>query len=63
DAFQALIDGKLNLTVECNPLLGPMAFDAVEAALAGNTLPKWTVVKDRMFDQEAAKKEFANRKY
>src|SRR4030042_567717 len=23
DAFQAMIDGKLNATVECNPLLGP----------------------------------------
>ncbi len=63
DAFQALIDGKLNLTVECNPLLGPMAFDAVEAALAGKDLPKWTVVQDRMFDREAAQREFANRKY
>ena len=63
DAFQALIDGKLNLTVECNPLLGPMAFDAVEAALAGKKLPKWTVVQDRMFDREAARKEFASRKY
>jgi simple sugar transport system substrate-binding protein len=27
DAFQAMIDGKLNATVECNPLLGPQFFE------------------------------------
>ncbi len=37
DAFQAMVDGKLNATVECNPLLGPAAFDAVEAVIAGKT--------------------------
>ncbi len=63
DAFQALVDGKLNLTVECNPLLGPMAFDAVEAAVAGKELPKKTIVKDSMFDQAAAKEAIATRKY
>ncbi|MCX7800239.1 MAG: ABC transporter substrate-binding protein [Fimbriimonadales bacterium] len=63
DALQALIDGKLNLSVECNPLLGPLAFDAVEAAVAGKPLPKWTVVKDRAFDREAAMREIAGRRY
>ena len=26
-AFQAMVDGKLNVTVECNPLLGPQFYD------------------------------------
>src|SRR5438270_500222 len=34
-AFEAMVNGKLNCTVECNPLLGPAAFDAVQAAVAG----------------------------
>lgn len=63
DAFQAMIDGKLCASVECNPLLGPMAFDAVEALLAGKSLPKITPVKDRVFDPVLAKREIANRKY
>ena len=62
-AFEAMIEGKLNCTVECNPLLGPMAFDAVEAVLAGETLPKHMVVKDRVFDQSTAATELPNRKY
>lgn len=62
-AFEAMIEGKLNCTVECNPLLGPAAFDAVEAALSGKALPKKTVVLDRVFDQSTASNVVASRKY
>ena len=62
-AFEAMAAGKLNCTVECNPLLGPMAFDAVEKAVKGEQLPKKTVVQDRVFDQSAAAQELPNRKY
>ena len=62
-AFEAMAGGKLNCTVECNPLLGPMAFDAVEKAVKGETLPKKTVVQDRVFDQSTATAELPNRKY
>ena len=60
--FDAMIAGKLNCTVECNPLLGPAAFDAVEAALAGKSLPKKTIVKDEIFEQAVAKGVIASRK-
>ena len=63
DAFKAMIEGKLNATVECNPLLGPAAFDAVEKALKGETLPKKTVVKDRLFEQSTAAEDIKTRKY
>jgi simple sugar transport system substrate-binding protein len=62
-AFEAMADGKLNCTVECNPLLGPAAFDAVEAALAGKELPKKTIVKDERFEQSQAKELLPTRKY
>jgi ABC-type sugar transport system substrate-binding protein len=62
-AFEAMIAGKLNCSVECNPLLGPRAFDAVEAILAGKTLPKHIVVQDRLFDQATAAAELPNRRY
>ena len=62
-AFEAMIEGKLNCSVECNPLLGPMAFDAVEAILAGETLPKHIVVTDRIFDQSAAAAALPDRRY
>lgn len=62
-AFEAMAAGTLNATVECNPLMGPAAFDAIEKVLAGQTLPKKTVVQDRVFDQSTAKEELPNRKY
>ena len=63
DAFNAMVAGKLNCSVECNPLLGPMAFDAVEKALAGEKLPKRTVVQDKVFDQSNAKEVLPTRQY
>lgn len=63
DAFQAMIDGKLNTTVECNPLLGPAAFDAVERILRNEKLPKRIVVKDRIFTQATAAEDIKTRKY
>ena len=62
-AFDAMVEGKLNCTVECNPLLGPAAFDAVEKTLAGQTLPKKTIVQDQIFTQEQAKDVIGTRKY
>ncbi len=62
-AFEAMVAGKLNCTVECNPLLGPPLFDAIEAVRAGKDLPKRTIIKDGIFDQSVAEKELPNRKY
>ena len=63
DAFNAMVAGKLNCSVECNPLLGPAAFDAVEAIRAGKSLTKKTIVKDQLFDQGNAKDVIDSRKY
>jgi len=63
DAFEAMVAGKLNGTVECNPLLGPLALDAVLKAVQGETLPKRTIVPDRLFTMDMAAAELPNRKY
>jgi simple sugar transport system substrate-binding protein len=62
-AFEAMVAGKLNCTVECNPLLGPAAFDAVTALRSGKTVPKKTIVADRVFEQSVAKDVIGSRKY
>ncbi|HPP75370.1 MAG TPA: ABC transporter substrate-binding protein [Armatimonadota bacterium] len=62
-AFQAMVDGKLNATVECNPLLGPLAFDAVEKLVNGESVPKKIVVEDKIFTQDVAKNVIKDRKY
>jgi ABC-type sugar transport system substrate-binding protein len=62
-AFQAMMAGKLNVSVECSPLLGPQLMSAVKDLMAGKTLPKRIVTKEGVFPQETAAKEFPNRKY
>ncbi|MGB7160585.1 MAG: ABC transporter substrate-binding protein [Tepidisphaeraceae bacterium] len=62
-AFEAMAEGKLNCTVECNPLIGPQIFDAVEKVVAGETLPKRIQVEEGVFDQSQAKEVLPTRKY
>jgi simple sugar transport system substrate-binding protein len=62
-AFEAMVAGKLNCTVECNPLLGPFLFDAIEKMMKGEMMPKRTVVEDKMYDETQAAAELPNRKY
>ncbi|HEY0479359.1 MAG TPA: ABC transporter substrate-binding protein [Kofleriaceae bacterium] len=62
-AFQAMMAGKLNVSVECSPLLGPQLMAAVKDLMDGKTLPKRIVTKESVFPQETAAKEFPTRKY
>jgi simple sugar transport system substrate-binding protein len=62
-AFEAMAAGKLNCTVECNPLIGPQLFDAVEAIMARKTLPKRTTVQEGVYEQSQAAVELPKRKY
>ena len=55
--------GKLNVSVECSPLLGPQLMQAVKDLMAGKTLPKRIVTQEGIFPMEVAAKEFPNRKY
>lgn len=62
-AFEAMIAGKLNVSVECSPLLGPQLMQAVKDIKDGKTLPKRIVTVESIFPMEVAAKEFPNRKY
>src|SRR6476659_937463 len=41
DAINAILEGKMGATVECNPKFGPKAMDAVERYGKGETLAPW----------------------
>jgi simple sugar transport system substrate-binding protein len=62
-AFEAMMEGKLNCTVECSPLLGPQLFDAVEDLMAGKELPKRIVTNEGVFPAEVAAETLPSRKY
>jgi simple sugar transport system substrate-binding protein len=62
-AFEAMVAGKLNATIECNPLIGPQLFDTVEALKAGKTVPKRIEVKEGIFEQKDAATAIKTRQY
>jgi len=62
-AFEAMIAGKLNATIECNPLLGPQLMTSVTEVMAGKPIPKRIVVEEQVFTMETAKQHIQSRKY
>ena len=63
DAFQAMIDGQLNATVECNPLLGPQFFELALKVVNGEEVPKWIPSNEGVFLPENAAEVLPTRKY
>lgn len=55
DALQAIIDGKLGATVECNPRFGPKAFETLQRYAKGEKIPAKIINPDRFFDASNAK--------
>jgi galactofuranose transport system substrate-binding protein len=62
-AFEAMMAGKLNVTVECSPLLGPQLMAAVKDVAAGKQIPKRIVTEESVFPKETAAQVFPSRKY
>ncbi|MGE5866184.1 MAG: ABC transporter substrate-binding protein [Rhizobacter sp.] len=62
-AFEAMMAGKLDVTVECSPLLGPQLMSAVKDLKAGKSLPKRIITEESIFPMEVAAREFPKRKY
>jgi len=62
-AFEAMIAGKLNATVECNPLLGPQFFEIALKVINGETVPKWVPSQESIFFPENAAEIMPTRKY
>ena len=62
-AFEAMMAGKLDVTVECSPLLGPQLMAATKDLVAGKPVPKRIVTEESIFPMEIAAREFPKRKY
>lgn len=62
-AFEAIVAGEMNCTVECNPLLGPQALQAVKDLRLGRKLPAriWTI--EGIFDETNAAAALPTRQY
>ncbi|MFH1748722.1 MAG: ABC transporter substrate-binding protein [Planctomycetota bacterium] len=62
-AFEAMIAGQLNATVECNPLLGPLLFETIAKVHKGESVPKYIKQVDQLFDQSVAAEVIDSRQY
>jgi len=62
-AFDAMIAGKLNATIECNPLLGPQFFDLALKVTNGESVPKRVFSKEGVFLPDNASVILPTRKY
>ena len=54
DALQAIIDGKMGVTVESSPFFGPLACETMMRYANGEEIEHWVQVKDRIFTAENA---------
>jgi ABC-type sugar transport system substrate-binding protein len=63
EAFTAMIDGKLNCTVECTPLLGPQLMKVVNDYIDGVDLPTRIITSEEVFPAETARERLKGRKY
>ncbi|WP_040803379.1 ABC transporter substrate-binding protein [Nocardia concava] len=63
DALQALVDGKENYVVECNPLLGPQLMELVKKVKAGQPVDHRIVTTETAFTPEQAAAALPSRKY
>jgi ABC-type sugar transport system substrate-binding protein len=62
-AFEAMVAKKLNVTVECNPLLGPQFFETALKLANGEPVERWVKSDEGVFRQDTAEQELPNRKY
>ena len=63
EAFEAMIAGTLNATVECNPLLGPQFFELALKVANGEAVPKRVPSIEGIFFPNNAATILPTRKY
>ncbi len=63
-ALKLVLEGKINLDIECNPLHGPRIVELINKLEAGEEVEKNAFVKEEVFDSNTITKEIVDaRKY
>lgn len=63
DAFVAMTQGKINVVVECNPLLGDQLMELTKSVAAGEVVPERVETEEGVFPQDKAEAALPSRKY
>lgn len=61
--FVAMAAGEANVTVECNPLLGPQFLEVARKLVKGEEVEKWVKSDEGIFWADTAAQDLPNRKY
>jgi simple sugar transport system substrate-binding protein len=62
-AFEAMVAGTMNASIECNPLLGPQVMETAVKILNKQPVEKWVVSNESDYDQTNAAAAYPNRQY
>jgi ABC-type sugar transport system substrate-binding protein len=60
DGVQAIIEGKLAASCECNPRFGPKAFATMKEYAAGDKIPPYIKNEDKFYDSTNARQVLAS---
>lgn len=61
--FEAMVAGEANVTVECNPLLGPQFFDVCQRLKDGEDVEKWVKSEEGIYRADTAAEDIKTRSY
>lgn len=62
-AFEAMIAGDMNVSIECNPLHGPRVAELVDKIMNGEEVEKIQYVEEGVFAADTAKEDLLGRPY
>ncbi|MEV0986969.1 ABC transporter substrate-binding protein [Streptomyces sp. NPDC049949] len=63
DAFVAMTEGKINVVVECNPMLGDQLMELAKKVAAGEDVPPRIETQEGVFPQDKAAAALPSRNY
>ncbi|MEU8460498.1 ABC transporter substrate-binding protein [Streptomyces sp. NPDC029003] len=63
DAFVAMTEGKINVVVECNPMLGDQLMELTKKVAAGESVPPRIETQEGVFPQDKAAAALPSRSY
>ncbi|MFF4849772.1 ABC transporter substrate-binding protein [Streptomyces sp. NPDC001194] len=63
DAFVAMTEGKINVVVECNPMLGDQLMELTKKVAAGEDVPPRIETQEGVFPQDKAAAALPSRNY
>jgi simple sugar transport system substrate-binding protein len=62
-AFESMIAGDMNVSVECNPLHGPRVAELAKKLMNGEEVEKIQYVEEKVYPADTAETELPNREY